>query len=149
NAWGRVGEALTDAQGLATIRWVPARQAGAEYLSARLATGDSVVFTSRVKPGRPHEIQECCEGQSYETVGAALRVPPHVAVLDSFFNRVPGQTVRFILESGGGRISGTVQVTDSAGMAVLGGWTLGPTAPLNTVSARVDGGPSVLITKLG
>ncbi len=149
DGWAQVGDVRTDQLGQATIHWPVKSHAGQQSLSASLATHDSVVFTVQVEPGPPRKIEECCESQGSAPVGTALRIPPNVVVSDSFANPLRGLTVRFHLESGGGMILDSVKVTDSVGRAVLGGWTLGPTARVNVVSATVDGGPSMLIGKLG
>jgi hypothetical protein len=43
--------------------------------------------------------------------------------------------------SGGGSVTGEVVVTDDAGTATVGGWTLGTAAGTNTLRARGDGMP--------
>jgi hypothetical protein len=61
---------------------------------------------------------------------------PRVAILTPTGRPVPGVTVTFALTPGSaGSISGAVQVTNASGVAALGGWTLGPSASTNVVTA--------------
>lgn len=66
------------------------------------------------------------QGQSAQ-VGAAVPVPPQVVVSDSAGRGVPGIRVLFVPQ-GGARATGAEQVTDVAGRASVGSWTLGTTA---------------------
>jgi hypothetical protein len=59
-------------------------------------------------------------------VGAVLPLAPAVTVLDAHGNPVEGTTVSFVVASGGGTVAGSSPVTDAQGVAILGGWTLGP-----------------------
>ena len=45
--------------------------------------------------------------------------------------------------TGGGSLVGGTELTDGSGIATLGGWTLGPAAGVNTISAASDGLNSV------
>ncbi len=61
---------------------------------------------------------------------------PRIVVTTPTGHPVPGVTVTFAIPAGSqGSISGTVQVTDAAGAATLGSWTLGDGSLPNTVSA--------------
>ena len=50
-----------------------------------------------------------------------------------------GVKVTFTVTSGGGSATGSEAVTDSAGFASVGSWTLGPELGTNTMTARVAG----------
>jgi len=78
---------------------------------------------------------------SNQTVPAGTPVPvlPTVRVLDGSGNPVPGVEVTFAVTSGGGVIVGPLQVTDAAGQATVGGWTLGTAIGLNVLTATVAG----------
>jgi hypothetical protein len=71
-------------------------------------------------------------------VGLGLATAPRVRVSDASANPVAGVTVTFAVASGGGSIVGPTATTDSAGLATLGGWTLGATPGANTVTASVE-----------
>jgi hypothetical protein len=71
--------------------------------------------------------------------GTAVATGPAVRVADQDGNGVPGTSVTFVVTAGGGSVSGATQTTASDGTATLGGWTLGPSAAVNRVEARVAG----------
>ena len=52
---------------------------------------------------------------------------------------MPGATVTFAVTSGGGNVTGATQTTNSAGIATVGGWTLGSIPGTNTLTATVSG----------
>jgi hypothetical protein len=70
-------------------------------------------------------------------VNSVVAVTPALLVRDAHANPVPGVTVTFDVESGGGSIAGNTPVTDENGVATAGQWRLGPNAGDNSVSARV------------
>lgn len=69
------------------------------------------------------------------TVGSAASSLPSVRVTDADSNNVSGVAVTFAVASGGGSITGATQATDTAGVATVGGWTLGTATGSNTLSA--------------
>lgn len=69
------------------------------------------------------------------TAGTAVSPLPSVIVKDAKGNPVSGTTVTFAVASGGGTITGANQTTNAAGVATIGGWTLGTTAGSNTLTA--------------
>ncbi|HEU4641454.1 MAG TPA: filamin/ABP280 repeat domain-containing protein [Gemmatimonadaceae bacterium] len=96
-------------------------------------------YTSTVAPGAPaSEVKVAGDNQS-ATVGTAVAIAPSVRVTDAFGNNVPGVTVTFAVQSGGGSVTGATPTTDANGVATVGSWTLGPTAGTNTLSATAAG----------
>jgi len=63
---------------------------------------------------------------------------PSVIVLDGGGNPVSGVQVTFAVETGGGSITGAVQMSGADGVATVGSWTLGA-AGMNTISATSPG----------
>jgi lysophospholipase L1-like esterase len=77
-------------------------------------------------------------GNAQTTFAAtAVPVPPSVKILDSKGRAVPGVTVTFAVQSGGGSVSGATQVTNAQGIATVGGWVLGLGANSLRASASV------------
>ena len=70
------------------------------------------------------------------TAGAAVSPPPSVIVRDQSGNPFGGATVTFSILAGGGSVTGASAVTNVAGVATVGGWTLGNTAGPNVLSAN-------------
>ena len=88
-----------------------------------------------------------------QSVGAGSQVttPPSVVVKDAGGNPVSGVTVTFAVLTGGGSATGTAAVTNAAGIAAVGSWTLGATPGANTMSASASGlsGSPVLFSATG
>jgi alpha-tubulin suppressor-like RCC1 family protein len=78
------------------------------------------------------------DGQS-ATAGTAVPVPPSVIVRDASNNPVSGVTVQFAVTSGGGVVADATQVTNAAGIAAVGSWTLGGALGTQTLSAAAAG----------
>lgn len=70
--------------------------------------------------------------------GAAVPELPAVLVKDKSGRPLLGIVVAFAETSGGGSVSGATQITNSSGIATLGGWTLGTSPGSNTVTASVE-----------
>ncbi len=69
------------------------------------------------------------------TAGAAVTPLPSVLVRDASNNPVAGATVTFAVATGGGSLTGATPVTDAAGIATVGSWTLGGTAGAQSITA--------------
>lgn len=81
--------------------------------------------------------------------GTPVDTVPTVAVSDRFGNPVPGVTVTFSVQSGGGSVSGGAAVTNAAGLASPASWTLGATAGPNTLRATLGALPPLTFTATG
>jgi adhesin/invasin len=76
-------------------------------------------------------------------VATAVTTAPSVKVVDQDGDAKSGVAVTFAVASGGGALTGATQTTNDAGLATVGGWTLGTTAGVNTITASVpDATPS-------
>jgi glucose/arabinose dehydrogenase len=77
------------------------------------------------------------------TVNAAVATAPAVRVSTRDGTPVPGIAISFAIVSGGGSVSGASTTTNAAGVATVGGWTLGNTVGEQRLSARSPGLPEV------
>lgn len=73
-------------------------------------------------------------GQS-ATVNTPVAQPPSVIVKDAAGDPVAGVTVTFAVTQGGGSITGASQVTNSVGVATVGGWVMGGTPGAQALAA--------------
>ncbi|MGH7702476.1 MAG: beta strand repeat-containing protein, partial [Gemmatimonadales bacterium] len=74
------------------------------------------------------------------TAGTAVSVLPSAKVTDGSGNPVAGVDVTFAVDSGGGAAVPTTPVpTDTAGLATVTSWTLGPVVGRNTLVATATG----------
>jgi N-acetylneuraminic acid mutarotase len=71
--------------------------------------------------------------------GTAAPVSPAILAKDQYGNLVPYLSVTFAVASGGGSVTGASPLTNSAGIATVGSWTVGPTFGQNTLTATAVG----------
>jgi adhesin/invasin len=136
---------VTDSTGTARIGWEVSDHAGTDSLSASVAGAAAVIFTATAMPGPVFGYAKFAGDAQAALAGSSLTILPAVKVNDQFGNNVPGVSVTFALSGGGGSISGANAMTDAQGVATLGGWTLGVTPGLNTVTAYIAGSHGVVV----
>ena len=84
------------------------------------------------------------------TVNTAVGAPPSVKVTDANSTPLGNVAVTFAVTSGGGSITGPATVqTNAAGVATVGGWTVGQIVGPNTLTATVTGLTPVTFTATG
>jgi N-acetylneuraminic acid mutarotase len=66
-------------------------------------------------------------------------------VKDANGNPIAGASVTFAVGSGGGSVTGATVPTNSAGIATVGSWTLGPAVGRNTLTATVGGAADPIV----
>lgn len=138
----------TDAGGIATVgKWILGPGSGPQTLTANLA-GRIVVFTALAAPGPVFQITRLRGNNQDAFAGAPLEHPLEVRVVDLYDNPVSSAPVSFTVISGNGTIAGGSAVTDAAGIAVSGQWTLGPEPGVQQVSARSENGTQTVFTAI-
>jgi len=132
---------LTDATGRASGGdWTLSTLAGANTLTATAVglAGSPVVFTGTGTASAAALLFKKAGDAQSSAVGTALATPPAVQVTDVYGNlSSSGVAVTFTVQSGGGSIAGAPSATvttDLTGSASVG-WTLGPLAGVNTLTA--------------
>jgi hypothetical protein len=139
---GRVdpSSVATSADGRASTRLTTGRVAGEpQGVAARIAaTSLSVAFTATTAPGPPARISMAAGNNQHAGTGTLVPVRPAVVLRDAYDNLVPGIPVEFEVISGGGSVTGASAVTDAAGRAEVGSWTLGSANP-NQLRATAAG----------
>ena len=139
------GAATTDVHGIAADYWtLGTSTAAAQRVEVRavLSSGQKQVFgvfNATPLPGPPSQIAANGGDNQSAPVNTAVAVAPSVIVHDQFNNPVNNATVAFATATGGGSVSGPSQTTNAAGVASVGGWTLGPVPGANTLTATVTG----------
>ncbi|MGI8618070.1 MAG: Ig-like domain-containing protein [Gemmatimonadaceae bacterium] len=138
---GTIGNASarTDANGLASVgEWNLGIRVGEHTVTAMSGGLSNVVFTAAVARGPAARLLRVNGYGQSGPVGSALPAPLRVHVTDAFDNPAAGVQVTFAVTSGGGTISAVEAVTDSAGSAVSGAWTLGPSVGPQMATARME-----------
>ena len=134
----------TDASGIATVgSWTLGPVPGANVLGATSGTLGSVDFTATSVAGAAASLTKNAGDNQAVPTGSAVPIPPSVIVRDANGNAKSGVSVTFAVTSGGGSITGAAAVTNAAGIATAGSWTLGNSAGVNSLSATVAGLPPV------
>lgn len=123
----------------------PWRAAAAAVLLA-LSCADGV---TEPLPPVPTEISANSSTSLTAVAGAAVTELPSVIVRDQRGDPMGGVAVTFAVTSGGGSATGESAVTNSSGVATVGGWTLGTTAGTNTLTAAADNLPAVTFVATG
>jgi adhesin/invasin len=143
------GSQTTDASGRATVgNWTLGTLAGTNTLSAA-AAGLTRTFTATGVADSASQLIRAAGDLQSALVGTAVATDPTVRAQDQFGNAVAGASITFTVTGGGGSVSGAVQLTNAAGMATLGGWTLGNGVGPNALQASLPGVAPVTFTATG
>ncbi|MEO8575455.1 MAG: leishmanolysin-related zinc metalloendopeptidase [Gemmatimonadales bacterium] len=94
-----------------------------------------VTFSAVAAPGPVSSMSVVSGNAQSSMAGTPLASQVRFAVVDLFNNGVQGRVVTFSVQSGGGSISNSAATTDTDGVAVLNGWTLGRSAAPQAVRA--------------
>jgi hypothetical protein len=139
---------LTDADGVARVaQWVLGTVAGTNTVRASVnGVAQTLSFNATGRAGPAAALSVSDGDQQSAMIGTAVSVRPSIRVRDQYDNAVAGVQVHFSVASGSGSITGEDGVTDAAGQAAVGSWTLGATPGTNTLIATVDGLTSATIT---
>ncbi|MBA3340629.1 MAG: hypothetical protein H0T48_02210 [Gemmatimonadaceae bacterium] len=143
---GSVSEATvtTNASGIATVgSWTLGPVTGANVLNATSGTLNGVAFTATSTAGAAASLARNAGDNQTGAAGSVVAIPPSVLVKDANGNPKSDVSVTFAVVSGGGSITGATAVTNAAGVAIVGSWTLGNSPGVNSLSATVTGLPSV------
>ncbi len=143
------GDQVTDATGLATVgSWTLGTLAGTNTLAATGA-GLTHVFNANGVAGPATALLATAGDLQSAVVGLTVLTAPAVRAQDQFGNPVPGAVITFAVSGGGGSLSGPTPLTNAAGIAAVGGWTLGTAAGTNALTATLAGLTPVTFTATG
>ena len=144
----------TGTNGIATLGgWVLGNIAGGNTVTAT-ATGNginlsTVTFTETGVAGPVASLTKLAGDNVSGIAGSLLSALPSVRLADQFGNLIANQTATFAVASGGGSVTGGSASSTSAGVATVGGWTLGTTPGVNTLTASSGTAPTVTFTAIG
>jgi hypothetical protein len=137
----------TDGAGRAEARWTLGTTAGANSATAR-SGGRTVTFSVVGTAGAPAAMTAAANAPDVAPVAGAVGILPSVRITDAHGNGVAGAPVQFTVSAGGGTLAGAATATDGAGVATLGGWTVGSVQGVNSVTATSPGLVPVTFTTL-
>jgi biopolymer transport protein ExbB/TolQ len=135
----------TDEEGIATFDWHLPDAAGPCDVNADVpssnAAGAKAQLSVMARPGSPTQYEQSGNNQGAE-MGNALPRPLSVKLFDAYGNPVPGQSVEFYVDSGGGIFeNGEKSIeaqTDDQGKAAVEFW-VGEEPGLNSITAHMGG----------
>ena len=140
---------LTDPSGNATASWTLGGGLGQQTATATVGSVTPLQITATGTVGPPTTLLAVAGSTQFGVVGRPVTVRPRVKLGDAFGNPIAGQPIHFEVTSGGGILTGVEQVTDAAGTAELGGWTLGPQAGINRVLASFNANVTAQVIAIG
>jgi hypothetical protein len=132
----------TDGDGRAAMRYTLPTKAGlsfpgaAPYMLAENGEAPTASWSLNVLPGPPASLSSSGSDQS-GSVGQPLGNPLVVGVEDRFGNAVAGQSVTWVVTSGGGSLAQSTTTSETGGHQNT--WTLGPTPGTQTATASLGG----------
>jgi hypothetical protein len=152
---------VTDANGTAKTSWLLGTAAGQRTATAAVfGTSTSVSFAATAAPGPAERVVVVSGDRQRAPFGTPVADSLAVRALDHDGNPVPGVSVTWTVQGGGGSVSPAAYATDAAGIARTR-WTLGlgpdtlqnvraalPTTAGVTLSATATLGGSVVLTRV-
>ena len=112
-------------RGAALVRWVLGPVSGTQAVDVTVeGLRGRLEFLALAAPGPPAEVRPYSGNGQAGSAGEPLPLPVKARVGDVHGNPVGGVTVQWAVSAGGGTISASSAVTDSAGVAATG-WELG------------------------
>lgn len=124
---GSIASAPTKTRGGATNvgRWTLGPTAGPQTISVRVTPFAPIIYTVNATAGAATAMQKLTGDNARGPALFSLPAEISVKVVDAFGNGVPGSTVTWSVQAGGGSLAATTSVTDSVGVAFAPAWTLG------------------------
>jgi hypothetical protein len=132
-------ESRTDSLGEARGRWTLGPKSGAQRAYVQVGSPRAVprfVVRATAQAGRPATIALVAVAKREGSVSKVLKPLVELRVLDRSKNPVPGVPITLLPAQGS--VDDSVLTTDSTGRALVS-WTLGRTAGLHRMTARVEG----------
>lgn len=134
--------ATTDDAGRASTNWTLGSSIGTHQARAIVSGVGEATFTATASPGDPEDIVIVSGNEQQGQAGTRLADNLVVQVVDNEGNPVPGITVTWRVESGGGTVAPRTVTTDGGGRAATA-WTLGRSTGEQRVEASAPGAGSV------
>ena len=142
--------ATTNSSGIATVgSWTLGPVVGTNVLTATTGTLAGISFTATSTAGPAASLTKNAGDNQSAVIGTAVTITPSVIVKDANGNPKSDVSVTFAVVSGGGSVTGATAVTNGAGVAAVGSWTLGNAFGTNSLSATAPGLPPVTFSAVG
>lgn len=131
------GSTVTNATGVATVTsWTVGTHTGPNTLSVTAEGLSPITITANTSAGAPAALSIVQGDLQVGLVGSVLPTQPAVRVADAYGNPVANVAITFAATAGAVQTSQTV--TNSAGQASAGNWTLGTKAGNQSINATAN-----------
>jgi hypothetical protein len=132
----------TDDSGRASTTWTLGPGIGSNAAQAIVSGVGQATFTATASAGSPDDIRIVSGNEQQGQAGTRLAQDLVVVVVDDDDNPVPGVSVTWRVESGGGTVAPRTATTGGDGRAATA-WTLGPRTGEQRVEASAPGAGTV------
>ncbi|MHB2034139.1 MAG: beta strand repeat-containing protein, partial [Gemmatimonadaceae bacterium] len=118
---------VTDSTGKAQTSFTFGTTVGTYVVTASVGTSISTTFHETAAAGAAAVMTKTTGDTQTVAASSAVPVKPTVKITDAYKNPIAGLAVTFAVASGGGSVTGASVTTNAAGVASVGGWTVGAT----------------------
>ncbi len=139
---------FTGTQGTSSILYTVDNLSGTGSVLATV-NNNSVVFTTYKLTATPDIILAVSSQDQTTLANTPVSSIPSVKIIDIADNPVANYPVTFSIGTGGGSVTGSNQLTNSSGIATVGGWTSGPSGICSLIcsaSTNISGSPLTFTT---
>lgn len=106
-------------------QWTLGTTSGPQTVTVTVANVAPLVFTANASAGPATQFAIVDGDAQFGSQGAPTSAPLRVRARDAFNNPVPGATVNWVVDAGGGSLAAATSLTGADGIAVSPAWTLG------------------------
>ena len=106
-------------------QWTLGTTSGPQTVTVTVANVAPLVFTANAAAGPATQFAIVDGNAQFGSQGAPTSAPLRVRARDTFGNPVPGATVNWVVDAGGGSLAAATSITGADGIAVAPAWTLG------------------------
>jgi len=136
--------ATSNSAGIARVGgWKLGSLVGMNALTATAGTLTPITFRATAVAGPPRRIHKVSGDNQIAAPGTTVALRPQVRITDDFGNPLSGIEVNFAIGGGGGSLASTEAVSDTAGLAAAGAWSLGSPGGQSIVARAASLPPAI------
>ena len=109
-------------------QWTLGTTSGPQTVTVTVANVAPLIFTANAAAGPSTQFAIVDGNAQFGSESAPISAPLRVRARDTFNNPVPGVTVNWVVDAGGGSLAAATSITNVDGIAVAPAWTLGTVA---------------------
>ena len=109
-------------------QWTLGTTSGSQTVTVTVANVAPLIFTANAAAGPATQFAIVDGNAQFGSESAPISAPLRVRARDTFNNPVPGVTVNWVVDAGGGSLAAATSITNVDGIAAAPAWTLGTVA---------------------